>query len=370
MLMLFNKKKVIVLAMLVYFLTSATTYGVLSFWQRPVKTDGVKTDEVMENNEELIPTPLPTSATEKVWALLFLGYGGAGHQGGYLTDVMQEVVILPQEKVVATIHIPRDIVVEYPLKSGSYKKINSLFPIKSVSGDYPRVNLQDNQAETGAQLAEAYVGMVTGITPQAYIGVDFISFKKTIDALGGITVDVPRGFTDPWYPVTGRELELCGWSPQDVTAMSATMSGFTLEKQFPCRYETITFKQEPTLMNGETALKFVRSRHSSSDFARGQRQSAVLEAVLAKLLTVHDTTRWQNVLTNVKQLITTDVRGQMELDLLAELPNLKNYRQIEIGLDTNMGLVSSNTGGGAGLTAANGDWSVIHTLIENKLHAE
>jgi anionic cell wall polymer biosynthesis LytR-Cps2A-Psr (LCP) family protein len=55
-----------------------------------------------------------------------------------------------------------------------------------------------------------------------------------------------------------------------------------------CRYETLTFNSGQEVMNGDRALKFVRSRHAlgieGTDVARGARQQKVIDALKNKLL--------------------------------------------------------------------------------------
>ena len=46
-------------------------------------------------------------------------------------------------------------------------------------------------------------------------------------------------------------------------SLEATMSGEKLEQQYNCRYENLHFDKGLQHMDGTTALKFARSRHSS-----------------------------------------------------------------------------------------------------------
>jgi len=89
-------------------------------------------------------------------------------------------------------------------------------------------------------------------------------------SLSGIEVNVENGFTDKLYPIEGRENDTC---EGDTT--------------FTCRYEAITFNPGVQTMNGETALKFVRSRHAEgtegTDIAREARQQKIVEAIKEKI---------------------------------------------------------------------------------------
>lgn len=101
--------------------------------------------------------------------------------------------------------------------------------------------------------------------------VDFTGFSRVIDLLGGIEVNVERSFDDYKYPIAGREKDLCNG-----------------DKEFKCRYEHIHFNSGLQPMNGETALKYVRSRNAEgeegTDFSRSQRQQKVMLAIKDKIL--------------------------------------------------------------------------------------
>jgi anionic cell wall polymer biosynthesis LytR-Cps2A-Psr (LCP) family protein len=85
--------------------------------------------------------------------------------------------------------------------------------------------------------------------------------------------------------VLGRELEPCGKTPEEIAELTAKLSGFELEKQFPCRYDHILFPAGKNTMHGSEALAYVRSRHGSpgGDFSRSQRQKALLLGVRDRL---------------------------------------------------------------------------------------
>jgi len=88
--------------------------------------------------------------------------------------------------------------------------------------------------------------------------------------LGGIDVEVESAFEDKKFPIQGRENDFCAGDPE-----------------FKCRYETVTFAQGRQHMDGEKALKFVRSRNAENgegnDFSRGKRQQLILKAFAEKL---------------------------------------------------------------------------------------
>ena len=82
------------------------------------------------------------------------------------------------------------------------------------------------------------------------MAVSFDGFTKSVEVLNGIEVQVDKTFTDPWYPIEGSENDSCGKSEDEIAALTATMSGYLLEQQFPCRYETLPFTRGLTKWTG------------------------------------------------------------------------------------------------------------------------
>jgi LCP family protein required for cell wall assembly len=83
--------------------------------------------------------------------------------------------------------------------------------------------------------------------------INFEGFVGIIDALGGITIDVPTHIVDYAYP-----------TPDYGTRV-------------------IEFDAGEQHMDGETALIYARTRHADSDFGRSERQQQVMRAIVAEL---------------------------------------------------------------------------------------
>jgi LCP family protein required for cell wall assembly len=177
--------------------------------------------------------------------ILLLGIGGEGHDGPYLTDTIILASFKPSEKKVALLSIPRDLTV--PIPGYGWRKINN-------ANAYGEVQ---NPGQ-GAELAAATVEQVFGLPVHYYLRVDFNGFEQFIDELGGVKICVDQAFTDNLYPTDDYKTQ------------------------------TISFIAGCQMMDGETALRFVRSRHGNhgegSDFARSRRQQKVLLAVKDKIL--------------------------------------------------------------------------------------
>lgn len=200
----------------------------------------------------------PSDAIESIEGrtnILILGKGGKSHEAPDLTDTIIFASFSHDEKGITIISLPRDIWIP-SLRA----KLNSAY-------------YWGNQKEAGGGLilAKAAVEEIVGEPVQYGLVVDFSGFKEVIDVLGGVEVNVEHAFTDEEFPIPGRENDDCGGDPE-----------------LRCRYETISFEEGNQIMDGETALKFVRSRHAQgdegTDFARARRQQKVIDAIQRKIL--------------------------------------------------------------------------------------
>lgn len=179
--------------------------------------------------------------------VLLLGMGGAGHEGATLTDTIILASIRPSDTKIALLSIPRDLQVLIP--NYGYRRINAV-------NAYAELN---TQSSGGSETSKLISELLDEPIPY-YLRVDFTAFKEIINTVGGIEVDVERTFYDPFYPD-----ENFGYAP-------------------------VSFEAGPQRMDGERALKFVRSRHGTggegNDFARAKRQQKVLLALKARLLSL------------------------------------------------------------------------------------
>lgn len=188
--------------------------------------------------------------------LLILGKAGAGHTAPDLTDTVIFASVSHQEPSVVTVSLPRDIWVP-----AIRAKLNSAYYWGG-----------ERQPGGGIILAKSIVEEIVGEHIHYALVIDFSGFKGIVDVLGGINVDVERAFIDEKYPIPGKENDNCEG-----------------DKEYKCRYETIRFEKGIQNMNGETALKFVRSRNAEgeegTDLARAVRQQKALVAIKNKVLT-------------------------------------------------------------------------------------
>jgi len=208
----------------------------------------------------------------------FFGIGGDGHVGGDLTDSIILFSYHHPTHALTLIPLPRDIWVP-----SLAAKINTA---------YHYGNEQRNGG--GIDLAKSAVAEVTGLPVHYATILDFRGFEQMIDVVGGIDLTIPRTFDDYKYPIPGQE----NAEPE------------------ASRYEHLHFEAGPTHLDGATALKFARSRHSEgeegTDFARSSRQEQVILAFKQKLLssqTVFSSNKIQNLLDSLDNSLNSDANN-------------------------------------------------------------
>lgn len=173
--------------------------------------------------------------------ILVLGTDGRDEEDGPpRTDLMMVVLLDRASEHATLISIPRDLWV--PIPGYGEGKINTAYFLGSIE-------------ERGAELAKETVEELIGLPLHYTVQVDFNGFRTLVDEMGGIELDVPVAIDDPEYPDGNYG---------------------TLHLQIPAGRQT---------MDGETALRYVRTRHGGMDQDRSSRQQAVLMAVREKALT-------------------------------------------------------------------------------------
>ncbi|MFA6537119.1 MAG: LCP family protein [Patescibacteria group bacterium] len=263
--------------------------------------------------------------------ILLLGMGGAGHEGPYLTDTMILASFEPSTRRLAMISIPRDLFVEIP-GYGQWKINNA-----NHFGE------QKDQGN-GALLAKETVSQVFDIPIHYYIRIDFAGFEKLIDDLGGIKVNVEQDFTDFQYPTNDY------------------------------KYQVISFSNGLQTMDGDTALKFARSRHGNnnegSDFARSKRQQKIIEAVKKRIFSYSFFLNPNKINKFSKELanhLRTDIEPWeiIKFSKLAETIDFSKTINQVLDDSPNGYLSASNMNGAYVLLPKANDWTNIKFLAKN-----
>lgn len=287
-------------------------------------------------------TPLPPTPTPdplRPYNIVLLGYGGGKHEGSLLTDTNILAQIRPRDKKIFLISIPRDLWIDLPVKESTTAgyKINAAFAIGTDDENYPDKPKIFTGKNGGGNMAKFVMDKVIGIPIDNYIAINFNGFTKAINTLGGIDVQVERNFTDPYYPIDGKEKDTCGFSEEITKQIDATASGEKKEQAYWCRFEPITFTRGIEHMDGETALKYVRSRHSPTDggdFERSRRQKAVLSAFRDKVFSLNFLPKTLTVLKDFTGDMMMDITPFQMTKLLGFAKDFNSYTIESIALTT------------------------------------
>jgi len=271
--------------------------------------------------------------------ILFLGIAGANHDGPNLSD---SIVVLSYDlktNSLTTISIPRDV-----WSDTLHDKINSAY------------------AYGGFILAKAEVQIIIGQPIHYALAINFDQFEELINFLGGVEVNVDNSFVDNEFPITGKENDLCGGDPE-----------------YKCRYKTVSFNKGLFLMDGQTALNFVRSRHANdsegTDFAREKRQQKVMEAVKNRLIAFAkklDLDQSKRLYDLINKIVKRDIDNQQVSIILKNIFLKKNFKQEKILLSDNffinpVGNLNKYDGLWV-LTPINGNAETIHEYVDCRLN--
>lgn len=180
------------------------------------------------------------------------------------SDTLIVARVDPQTRTSVLISIPRDTRVTIP--GHGTQKINAA------------------NALGGPALVIETVRDFTGLPISHYVEIDFNGFKDIVDALGGVTVNVPQKIQDP-----------------------------KAGNYDPAAYTIYAGEQ---VLNGAQSLTFVRSRDfPQGDIARIQNQQIFIKALLRETLQVANVLRLPSIVNAVANNITTDMSVTQLLSL-------------------------------------------------------
>lgn len=184
---------------------------------------------------------LKKDSTGKYTSVMMVGIDTRDSGNLMNTDTIMVATYNYESKDLIMTSVPRDFYVKIFPDRTTFNKINSVF-----------ASHEQREKGSGMDGLKSVIEEITNIEIQYYAMIDYKGFVQLIDAVGGVYVNVENSFTDYMYPKGNG-------------------------------YQTVTFKAGPQTMDGETALKYSRSRHSmqnneGSDFARARRQQKVIAA--------------------------------------------------------------------------------------------
>ncbi len=202
------------------------------------------------------------SITEPV-NILVLGRAGEGHAGGDLTDTIIMARIMPQEKKVFLVSLPRDFLVRLPQGQG-FTKINSLYQL------------------AGVEELEKKVEQITGLQADYYCLINIKAAQEVIGLVDGLNVYVPQDIYDPRFPGDNYA------------------------------YQTFILRSGWRYLDGAAVLKYLRTRYTSpqGDFDRMARQQQIIHLLKQKILELNplwDFPTYVKLFQRLEENITTDL---------------------------------------------------------------
>lgn len=274
--------------------------------------------------------------------ILLLGKGGSNHPGGQLTDSIILMRIKQSDKSVAMVSFPRDLQVT---NGKGISKLNEVY-----SSGFTSEKDQSKKAAAGAKSASDVIQTISGVPVHYYITVDFIGFKNLVDALGGVTVDVTKDLYDPYYP-------------KDIF----TKDGGYVKTD---AYTTVDVKKGRQNMNGELALKYARSRETTSDFDRSRRQQELMYAIKEKAMSLGVLANPKKV-TDILDALGNNIKTNLSLSEIKEFMQLlKDFDSSKVTnkvIDNNPkdGLLFSVSEGGYYLKPKAGNFKEVQNLVQS-----
>lgn len=174
--------------------------------------------------------------------ILLLGTDERPHEDSARTDTIIVLSLDPATSTAGMLSLPRDLWVNIPGYSYS-AKINTAYTLGERA-----------EAGGGPQLTMDTVSTFIGHPIDYYVRVNFQGFVEIVDLIGGIDIFVAKTIHDEAYPTNDGGIQ--------------------------------TFHLDAGLqhLDGETALKYARTRNVDDDYNRARRQQDVIRAVVDKVL--------------------------------------------------------------------------------------
>lgn len=224
--------------------------------------------------------------------ILLLGSDQRPNDNGFRTDTIILVTLNPDGRASLT-SFPRDLYVYIP--GWMMQRINTAMGFGGFNA--MRLTFEYN----------------FGITPDYYVLINFDGFRRIVNNLGGITVNVGQTFFD---------------------SRSGYPNGYVV---YPGLVE----------MDSETALWYVRSRYSSNDIDRLRRAQEVLQAIGQKIFSLDGLNHVPDLFTTYKSTVETNLTLDATLRLLPAanlIQDPSSIRRYVIGYDQAYDWVDPSTG--------------------------
>ncbi|MFL6158525.1 MAG: LCP family protein [Marmoricola sp.] len=297
-------------------------------------------------DEQSATAPTEVSA-ENPWGkrnrvnVLLLGGDGSVHRPGVRTDSVILASINTHTGATVLFSLPRNLQ-DVPFKPGS--KLASLYPngftdgqndnsaeyfLNAIYRNVPAVHpgvlgRTDNE---GADAVKLGVSGALGIRVDYYVLVNLAGFRRLVDAIGGITVNINErvpigGNTDAHIP--------------------------------PDRYLEPGPNQR---LNGFNALWFTRGRYGSTDYKRMERQRCALDAIVAEASPLKVLRRYTRLANASKEIVRTDIPSKLLSAFVDLAGKVKGHPITSVGFERS-----------AEFDPNAPDFDYVHAAVQAALH--
>lgn len=246
--------------------------------------------------------------------ILLVGTGGPGHDGPDLTDTVIIASIDTLNDKIDLLSIPRDLWVQ--TAGGGATKLNAVYPFAKQASTATK---DSEKVRVGLAALDKKITQITSIDIHYNAVVNFKAFKDAVNAVGGVTVNVPEALYDPTI----------AWEN---------------------KYNPIIASKGTQQFDGAKALLYAKSRETSSDFARGERQRLLLVALKDKVLslgTYSNPIKVSNLLNSFGDNVHTDLDLASVKCLYKQVSQIQssNIKSLDMVKPPNDLLTTGNIGG-------------------------
>lgn len=226
--------------------------------ERETEENSALEDKILEDTRTTEEPPSLDWTDTETFSVAIIGVDTRANDVGR-ADTIIVVTIDPVKKAAMLVSLPRDILASVP--GYESRRINELFSIG------------------GAELVMESAEILLGIPIEFYLTIDFEGFRRIIDALGGVEIDVKYDINDYRFP-------------------NADDTGF----------DPFVIRKGVHHMNGDTLLRYVRTRFDDprGDFGRIDRQQQALVALKSQILTFQSLVRIPLLLNELHGMVDTN----------------------------------------------------------------
>jgi LCP family protein required for cell wall assembly len=263
------------------------------------------------------PTPRESWMGPQTFTFVALGVDQRDDREIPRTDTIMIGKVDLRAPRVSLVSIPRDLLVDIP--GYGKDRINSAY----VYGE------QFKEQGGGIGLLQRTIEKSFGIRIDHFGMLDFQCFRTAVDAVGGVTINVPREIVDASYPTEDYGTKL------------------------------VKFETGLQRMDGERALEYARTRSADSDFHRIQRQQLIIAAMRDQVLQLRTLPSVPTMLTGCRNM-RSDLGWRDYLNLATSLQSINSSRVSFTAIDEEM-VVDTVLSNGASVLLPR--WEPIRTLV-------